>query len=475
MTLEATANRGQLQQARRPAARSTRRCASCRASSARRCSRSTASAARSTTSPIPTGRGRAAGRAAAMARRHRCALSRRSAAASARLRRLGEEVRPAARGFHRHHRRHGDGRAAGHPRARHGDARSLLRPRRERRRPAVGERVRHAARGRRPARASSRPRAATDQHPARHRRGRGLGRLYLPREGLLLAGITSNDPAKVVADRALPKVCLPLAERAKMHFAKADEIMARNRRRAVRAPRIMGKYYRAILDLLLAARICGAARAGSREQDHEAWYHLPLRFHLMQKTVHIIGAGISGLSAAVRLANAGYRVQVHEATQQVGRPLPFLFRRGDQPHHRQRQSSAAVGQPSRAGLCALDRHRGGTGRDRRSRNSRSSISRPASAGCSISASSRLPLWVFDESRRVPDTGVLDYLALAPLAWASTSRTVGDAIRCEGTLYIGWCSHCCSRRSMSIRPRVRRGLPARWCAKRCSRAGRPAGR
>lgn len=78
-----------------------------------------------------------------------------------------------------------------------------------------------------------------------------LGRLYLPREALFHAGITSNDPAKVVADRALPKVCLPLAERAKMHFAKADEVMARSRRRAVRAPRIMGKYYRTILDLLL--------------------------------------------------------------------------------------------------------------------------------------------------------------------------------------------------------------------------------
>ena len=38
----------------------------------------------------------------------------------------------------------------------------------------------------------------------------------------------------------------------------------------------------------------------------------------MQKTVHIIGAGISGLSAAVRLANSGYRVRVHEATQTAG-------------------------------------------------------------------------------------------------------------------------------------------------------------
>jgi len=80
----------------------------------------------------------------------------------------------------------------------------------------------------------------------------GLGRLYLPREGLLLAGITSDNPQKVTVDRALPKVCLPLAERAKKHFEKSDEIMKRNSRRVVRAPRIMSKYYRAILDLLLA-------------------------------------------------------------------------------------------------------------------------------------------------------------------------------------------------------------------------------
>ena len=78
-----------------------------------------------------------------------------------------------------------------------------------------------------------------------------LGRLYLPREALLHAGITSNDPQKVIVERALPKVCQPLAERAKAYFEKADEIMKRNSRRKVRAPRIMSKYYRAILDLLL--------------------------------------------------------------------------------------------------------------------------------------------------------------------------------------------------------------------------------
>jgi phytoene synthase len=73
----------------------------------------------------------------------------------------------------------------------------------------------------------------------------------LPREGLLHAGITSDDPAKVVAEKALPKVCVPLVERARNHFEKADEIMKRNSRRQVRAPRIMSKYYRAILELLV--------------------------------------------------------------------------------------------------------------------------------------------------------------------------------------------------------------------------------
>jgi len=78
-----------------------------------------------------------------------------------------------------------------------------------------------------------------------------IGRLYLPREGLLEAGITSTDPLKVVADPALPKVCAPLVARAREHFEKADEVMRRNPRRLIRAPRIMSKYYRAILELLV--------------------------------------------------------------------------------------------------------------------------------------------------------------------------------------------------------------------------------
>ena len=78
-----------------------------------------------------------------------------------------------------------------------------------------------------------------------------IGRLYLPREGLWEAGITSTDPLMVALEPALPKVCAPLVARAREHFEKADEIMSRNPRRVVRAPRIMSKYYRAILQLLV--------------------------------------------------------------------------------------------------------------------------------------------------------------------------------------------------------------------------------
>jgi squalene synthase HpnD len=80
----------------------------------------------------------------------------------------------------------------------------------------------------------------------------GIGRLYLPREGLLHAGITNFDPLKVISNPALAKVCAAVVERARTHFQEADEVMDRNPRRVVRAPRIMSKYYRAILELLVA-------------------------------------------------------------------------------------------------------------------------------------------------------------------------------------------------------------------------------
>ncbi|TMJ87686.1 MAG: presqualene diphosphate synthase HpnD [Alphaproteobacteria bacterium] len=79
-----------------------------------------------------------------------------------------------------------------------------------------------------------------------------IGRLYLPREALVEAGIMSTDPVKVISDPAVAKACALLVARARTHFENADEVMRRNPRRVVRAPRIMSKYYRAILERLVA-------------------------------------------------------------------------------------------------------------------------------------------------------------------------------------------------------------------------------
>jgi len=79
-----------------------------------------------------------------------------------------------------------------------------------------------------------------------------IGRLYLPQEALRQAGITSTDPASVVEDSRIGTACIIVAERAREHYAKANEIMARCPRRVVRAPKIMGGVYRQMLEGMIS-------------------------------------------------------------------------------------------------------------------------------------------------------------------------------------------------------------------------------
>jgi presqualene diphosphate synthase len=79
-----------------------------------------------------------------------------------------------------------------------------------------------------------------------------IGRLYLPREALTAAGISTNDPGAVAAHADLTSTCEPVIARARLHYQEAQAIMNRNPRKLVRAPRIMGKYYGSIFELLIA-------------------------------------------------------------------------------------------------------------------------------------------------------------------------------------------------------------------------------
>jgi hydroxysqualene dehydroxylase len=153
----------------------------------------------------------------------------------------------------------------------------------------------------------------------------------------------------------------------------------------------------------------------------------------MPKTVHIIGAGVSGLSAAVRLSNAGCQVHVHEATQQAGGRCRSYFDAATNltidngnhlvlsGNHHVRDYARAIGTqaglvgPARAQFPFVD------------------ISTGQRWQLDL-GDSRWPTWVLDEARRVPDTGLFDYLKLAPIIWAGAGKLVGDTIPCDGTLY-----------------------------------------
>jgi len=153
----------------------------------------------------------------------------------------------------------------------------------------------------------------------------------------------------------------------------------------------------------------------------------------MPKIVHIIGAGISGLSAAVRLANANFKVHVHEATQQAGGRCRSYFDAATgltidngnhlllSGNHHARAYARSIG--TEAGLVG----------PRRAQFPFVDLTSGQRWQLDLGYS-RLPLWVFDAARRVPDTALRDYLALAPLIWASPAALVGSAIPCKGRLY-----------------------------------------
>lgn len=153
----------------------------------------------------------------------------------------------------------------------------------------------------------------------------------------------------------------------------------------------------------------------------------------MTRTVHIIGAGISGLSAGVRLAEAGHTVHVHEATQQVGGRCRSYFDSAtglniDNGNH----LLLSGNRHALAYARAIGSENGLAGPDKAEFNFKDL--RSGRSWLLRLNNGRIPFWVFDAARRVPDTGVADYLALAPLAWAGTDKRVGDTIACRGVLY-----------------------------------------
>ena len=186
-----------------------------------------------------------------------------------------------------------------------GDARSLLRPGRVRGRAAVGAGVRHGARSGPRARPSSGPRAAAHQHPARPRRGRRDRPALSAARGVARAGIISTDPATVLANPMLGAACDAVVALPASIFGKRARSW--RGRRAARCGR-RGSWARPIAPfstswsravLRRRASRCAIRNCTCFSSWCATWCDVA-----MNGTVHIIGAGLAGLSAALKLSRA---------------------------------------------------------------------------------------------------------------------------------------------------------------------------
>ena len=157
-------------------------------------------------------------------------------------------------------------------------------------------------------------------------------------------------------------------------------------------------------------------------------------------TVHVVGAGLAGLSAAVSLSAQGGKVVLHEAAKQAGGRCrsyydPSLELTIDNGNHLLLSGNAdalgflrEVGAPSDA-LTGPDE----AAFDFADLKSGQRWTLRPNAG-------RLPWWVLSPSRRVPGTRARDYLAPLGILRAASGKaegaggTIGETMECSGPLY-----------------------------------------
>ena len=74
-----------------------------------------------------------------------------------------------------------------------------------------------------------------------------MGRLYLPSEALVAAGVESRNPLEVVSDRRIDQAGRWVSAKAHEHYAKADAVLKARPSGRIRSPRLMRQVYSEIL------------------------------------------------------------------------------------------------------------------------------------------------------------------------------------------------------------------------------------
>ena len=70
-----------------------------------------------------------------------------------------------------------------------------------------------------------------------------IGRLYVPLEALIGAGVFNHDPLSAVANPAIDLACRKVADRAHEHYREADKVLASRPKGRLLAPRLMEAVY----------------------------------------------------------------------------------------------------------------------------------------------------------------------------------------------------------------------------------------
>ena len=149
--------------------------------------------------------------------------------------------------------------------------------------------------------------------------------------------------------------------------------------------------------------------------------------------IHIVGAGVAGLSAAVRLASSGRQIFLYESAGHAGGRCRSYFDnhlgcRIDNGNHLLLSGNPSVHEylrtigasreligPKRAIFPFIDL----------------SVSKRWTVEIGKSS---FPLWLLKKDRRIPDTGISDYLSALRLLFADEDQNLGDIVDTHAPLY-----------------------------------------